>query len=227
MKTQNKPRILTFDLETVGALNSSMGHVQTFGAKWLGEKHIEALDIRSYPEAKPWESWYLLKDLTERFINQADMVVTYFGKGFDMKMVQTPLLTKGVIVAPVPHVDLYFTGKAHTLVGRGSLDAQLTYHKIKEQKFHLDPEVWLKAMHGDPASLDLLLKRVKSDVRATEQLYLLYRPMVRTHPRLTLGDCHNCGSNHTTMQGRKITAAGKIHHRYQCQDCGAWGYIKA
>jgi len=226
----SSPRILTFDLETIGAMNSAYGQVVNFGAKWLGHPKVYVRDIRSYPgwRKAPWDSFSLLNELAQNYIAKADMIVTFFGKDFDWKMAQTPLLKNDVILPPVPHVDLYWVGKTHTKIGRGSLDAALTYYGAEEQKYHVNPEVWRRAMHHDGPSLDILRERVASDVRATEWLYLKERPLVRQHPRLLAGraNCANCGSGRLSSQGFRITRAGHRHQRFQCQDCGAWGFEK-
>lgn len=224
--SETSPRILTLDLETVGQMDSSYGEVITYGAKWLGEDKVIVKDLRDFKlyKTEPWNSAALLNDLAD-LIDSADMLVTFFGTGFDLPMIKAMMTKNGRFLRPVPHVDLYYVNKFHHKIGRGSLDAALTFFEMNEQKMHLAPLVWLKAMRGNKEAMDLIKSRCESDVRATEELYLKLRPLVRTHPRLTLGVCRNCGSNNVTRQGTKITSAGVKHQQIKCQNCGAWGSL--
>lgn len=210
-------------------MDSSYGEVIAWAAKWLGNDTVMSRDLRYYKKeykAEPWNSVYLLSGLAD-IIDKADMVVTFYGKGFDWPMIQTPLTAIGRFVRPVPHTDLYYINKHHHKIGRGSLDAALTYYQLQEQKMHLPPLTWLKAMRGHPASMDLIIERARSDVRATEEFYLKIRPLIGGHPRLTFGLCIKCGANGVTYQGYKITAAGIKHRQFQCQECGGWGTERA
>jgi hypothetical protein len=219
-------KILTIDLETVGAMNSSYGHVITAAAKFLGDKQVWVRDTRDYKESRkhPWNSLPLLNDLAD-VIDGSDMLVGFYSKDFDYKMITTPLLRAGRFIKPLPHVDLYWIAKFHLKLGRGSLDALSQYLGV-ESKFHLPPETWVKAMHGDKASMDLLKERASSDVRITEECYLKLRPLIRQHPRLLAGraNCRVCQGTHLQSRGHLITSNGIEHARYQCRDCGAWGY---
>lgn len=218
-------KILTFDLETVGQMDSSYGQVIAYAAKWLESDDVIVKDIRDFQQYKkePWESTELLESLAD-LIDEADMVVTFYGKGFDWKMVQTPLTKVDRVLPPVPHVDLYYVNRYHHKIGRGSLDAALTYFELQEQKMHMSPVIWRMAMRGNTAAMDKIKARAASDVRATEELYLKLRPLIRMHPRLASGTCKNCGGNHVSWQGKRMTAAGVTHRRFQCQECGAWGF---
>jgi DNA polymerase elongation subunit (family B) len=220
------PRILTLDLETVGQMDSSYGEVITYGAKWLGEPTVIIKDLRDFKlyKKEPWNSAALLSDLAD-LIDSADMIVTFFGTGFDLPMIKAMMTKIDRYLKPVQHVDLYYVNKYHHKLGRGSLDAALTFFEMNEQKLHLAPLVWLKAMHGNAEAMDLIKTRCESDVKATEELYLKLRPLIRTHPRLTLQLCRVCGGNNVTWKGSKITSAGVRHKQYQCQQCGAWGSV--
>jgi DNA polymerase elongation subunit (family B) len=225
--------ILTFDLETVGQIgSSSYGQIVTWAAKWLDHDEVMVKDLRDFKKsykAEPWDSTQLLAALAD-VIDQSDMVVTFFGKGFDWPMVQTPLTKVNRFLKPVPHIDLYYVNKLHHKIGRGSLDAALTYFELEEQKFHLSPLVWRKAMRGNSEAMDLLKERCASDVRATEYLYLKLRPLIQGHPRLAAGDkvifCNKCGSK-TERRGTYVTSAGRIRQRVKCTslECGGWGTV--
>ena len=225
-------KILTFDLETVGQMDSSYGQVVTWGAKWLGDDTVTVKDLRDFKHSyktQPWDSTELLCSLAD-VIDEADMVVTFYGKGFDWQMIQGPLTKIDRYLKPVPHIDLYFINKHHHKLGRGSLDAALTFFEIQEQKMHLSPLVWRKAMRGNSEAMDLLRERCASDVRATEQFYLKVRPLIQGHPRVIGGDkvalCAKCGGK-TEKRGTYVTAAGKLRQRVKCTslECGGWGTV--
>lgn len=216
---------LTFDVESIGAMNSAYGQVVTWAAKWSDSDDVIVKDIRDFKQYKtePWESTQLLSALAD-LMDGADMLISYFGKGYDLKVIQGPLTKIDRFLPTVPHIDLYYTSKAYHKLGRGSLDAALTYFGLDEQKFHLPPSTWLQAMHGDNGAMDLLKERAASDVIATEQLYYKLRPLIRTHPKLSQGECNKCGSNYMTSQGQRITATGRVRRRLKCESCGGWQY---
>src|SRR5690349_4483937 len=143
-------RILLFDIETTH-LKADFGTVLAFGYKWLDEPEAQVLAISDY---KGWQ-----KDLTDdkklvseayKVLAKADVWVTYFGKGFDVKYLNAKLLEHKLPVLPnVPHVDLYYTVKGNLAISRKSLANVAYYLDFESEKSPVTGRLWKQAMVGN------------------------------------------------------------------------------
>ncbi len=223
MKT-NEPKILFFDIETTN-LKADFGTVLCIGYKWLGKPKVYVPEIREY------ESWDtdrtddsgLVGDFLEVY-EQADMVVSYFGKGFDCKYLNAKLLEYDLGVLPnTPHVDLFYTVKANLALSRKSLQ-NVAYHlNLSNEKTPVEGKIWKRAATGHGPSVKYIVDHCRADVLILEEAYLRLRPLVRLHPRVRgYEPCRVCGSDHLQSRGRALTTTKGARYRYQCQDCGAW-----
>lgn len=222
--SDSKSKILIWDIES-SHLKADWATLLCIGYKWYGEPEVYVPSLMSY---KGWT-----KDVTDdrklvtafhKTLMEADMLVTYFGKGFDIKMIQSKFLEYGLPVIPnIPHVDLFFTVKSNMTLTRKSLDNVSHYLGLNNEKTHLDGKTWKKAMAGHVDSMNYVIEHCKADVLVLEELYTKLRPMVRVHPRVAeYGSCNNCGSNHLQRRGYALTTTQGKRVRAQCQDCGAW-----
>lgn len=110
-----------------------------------------------------------LKDHLESF----DCWVTYYGKGFDVKMLDTRLLKWGYQpVVKKPHIDMYYTLKAHLLTARRSQGHLLHWLDAPEQKMSVGAEMWNQILH-DPTgeAMATMIKRCESDCKGLESLF--------------------------------------------------------
>lgn len=122
-------------------------------------------------------------------INKYDIVVTYYGKGFDIPYLRSKalhyglefpgfvrelVLTRNTIKTTtkslIYHWDLYFAVKSKLNLSRKSLDNVCDYLGI-EGKTPLDKETWRTAKYGDVKSLQEVLNHCKGDVIILEELH--------------------------------------------------------
>lgn len=126
---------------------------ETFVVKKAGEDHEVVLKARAR-------------------LNEADAWVTYYGRGFDIRMLNTRLLQHGE--RPIEkrhHVDMYYHLASHLLTARRSQSHLLSWLHTPEQKMGVSAEVW-NAVLRDPAThLPTMVKRCESDTRGLEALY--------------------------------------------------------
>ena len=221
----SKPRILVFDIETTH-LKPDFGTVLCIGYKWFGESKTKVLSITDYPEfAKdPTNDKPLVKDFL-KIMQEADVFVTYFGKGFDVKYIQSKCLEYGLGIVPnTAHVDLFFAVKGNMALSRKSLGNVGLYLRLDASKTPLDGRIWKRAMTGHAPSIKYIVKHCYSDVDLTAELYEKLRPIVRQHPRVGgINACRACGEKKKLQRrGYGVTVLRGPQYRIQCMVCSHW-----
>lgn len=218
------PRILLFDIETTH-LKADFGTLLCFGFKWFGESKVEVPSIADFSAWKkdPTNDKGLVKAAAE-VLSSADMWVTYYGKGFDVKYLNSKLLEHDLPVLPnIPHVDLFYTVRGNLALSRKSLANVSYFLKLDATKTPVEGRIWKRAMVGHEDSLRYIIRHCRSDVLVLEEAYLKLRPLVRTHPRVRgFGPCRFCGSEELQRRGRVINALKKEKQRVVCKECGGW-----
>jgi uncharacterized protein len=169
-----------------------------------------------------------LKQLYEA-ICEADAVVTYNGKKFDIPRLNSAFIENGFDVpAPYQQIDLYQTVKRVFSWPSMKLDyvagKLLGENKVK----HEGHELWVKCMAGDPEAWARMREYNMQDVVITEKLYDKLLPWIPNHPNVLLYTddpsgiaCTYCGSLSYQKRGPRQLATG-LYHQYRCNDCGAW-----
>jgi uncharacterized protein YprB with RNaseH-like and TPR domain len=218
----SSPRILTYDIECTD-LNSDWGVLLCVGYKWLGDKDPTVISILDYPGKDFLDDSNLVKAF-HQVISKADMVITYFGKGFDEPWMKGKYMLYDVpALANVPHIDLFYTAKSNTRLSRKSLDNLVTEFRVGK-KYNVSRRNWRLAKIGDPAGIKEVMKHCFVDVNLTEKLYLTkLRPYVRQHPRIAGWlPCRHCGSTRLQSRGLALYVTKNSRTRVQCQSCGGW-----
>lgn len=223
---QNSPKILVYDIE-VSDLRSRWGILLCVGYTYYGSGAVECPSVLDY---SPEKGGFTRRDygLVRDFIkihNEADMVVTWYGKGFDAKWLNGKALEYGLpFLAPVPHVDLCFTAKANFKAGGNSLKNISEVAGFRASKTPLDCQTWRRAAVGEEPAIRNVIKHCIADVAMTAEAYERMRPLVRMHPRLgALGHCGTCGSERLVSKGKAVTKYKGEYNRFKCSDCGSWG----
>jgi uncharacterized protein YprB with RNaseH-like and TPR domain len=114
----------------------------------------------------------IVRELLEELKN-VDVVITYYGTGFDVKFLRTrALYWKYLFPAygSIYHFDVYYRARALLATHRKSLDAVTTFFGI-EGKTPILLATWQKAMYGNKAALKEVLVHNVEDVKITEELF--------------------------------------------------------
>jgi len=220
-------RVMLFDIES-SDLEASFGHTLCFGYKYLGDKQTRVLSLRDFPEPPKEEEpdAHLLVRVNDLLTNRADIIVTYYGKEFDRKFLNTRMLMCGL--SPLPplsheHVDLYYTARGNLKLHSNRLQAVSESLGCPYSKTPVRADTWRRAQRGDPKSMRYVIDHCRLDVDILEWCYLKLRAFVRQHPRVGLGgSCRACGGTAFQRRGFTITKAGGRAQRLQCQKCGMW-----
>ncbi len=192
------------------------GHIVAVGWKILGHGPTQ------YADAWPYNDRKSRKDMIRQIhavLETADAIVTYNGKGFDMRKLNGEFILFGLKPLPkIPHIDLYQTAKGLGLVS-GKLEYVLKHYgegtKGKTGGFAL----WQGYMEGDEKCRHRMRIYNKRDVRRTSALHTRLSPYITNYPRLhDHPNCPRCGSKDTKRDGYRRLEFFKVE-KFQCQKC--------
>lgn len=231
-------KILVFDIEASN-LQANFGTTLCVGYKWVGKKRVHILGLDDFNEVceccnrikNPSDD----KELVSRFAEvmaQADAMVSWYGKGFDIPFLQTRLLAWGLPpLPPVPHIDgCRDIAQKHLKLHSNRLAVVQEFLGLKDAKTPLTPEHWTKARNGELSGLRYVEEHCRKDVLVLEEAYLKLRQLMPRHPNVALMEnykngCPTCGGQnlvaHDKRQGGYVTGT-RGYSMLQCKDCGVW-----
>jgi uncharacterized protein YprB with RNaseH-like and TPR domain len=228
-------KILYLDIETTpnradvwGLWNQTVSLTQLressrlmcFAAKWDGEERTHFLS--------EWTDGAYMIDVAHEMLGEADVVVHYNGKKFDI-----PVLYKEFVLAeldppaPFQEIDLLNVVRKRFRFPSNKLDYVATALLGEGKVKHSGHELWVRCMAGDPKAHREMERYNRQDVILLEDLYYRVLSWIPSHPHRGLymdaiGDvCSNCGSDDLRREGFAYTTVGKFQ-RYQCRACGTW-----
>ncbi len=232
MPKKNPFRILVYDIEATN-LVGDFGQVICVGYKWYGDarKTPTILRIDDYPSFK--------KDRTDdsevckAFFDlaaTADMCITWYGKVYDHRFLQTRLVYAGhnERLDAGAHLDLYYTARFKLKLSSNRLASVQRFLGLADAKTELNCQQWAWARAGYKKGIDYVVDHCKKDVLVTEQAYERLRPLVSQHPNLNQmrpnadGDetkyCSACGSSRVKQIGY-IPEITNRWIKYRCENC--------
>ena len=155
-------------------------------------------------------------------LDDADIVVHFNGKKFDVPIINREFLKHGFYPpSPYKQVDLYQTCKQFRFE-RNSLKSILKELGLENKLENEGFQLWVDCMEGKRDAWKKMREYNQHDVFILEPLYKRILPWISRHPLVNEGlACTRCGSKNTQRRGiaRAIT---QVYQRYQCQACGGW-----
>jgi uncharacterized protein YprB with RNaseH-like and TPR domain len=123
----------------------------------------------------------VVRELKEE-LESYDCWVTYYGKGFDLPMLNTRLLKWGY--PPVdkrPHLDLYFTLKHQLNTSRKSLGHLVSWLNLpnQEEKMGVSADTWNQIAVDFNKNIKILISRCESDTFILRNLYEKTKHLIR------------------------------------------------
>lgn len=232
-------KILTIDIETRPSLayvwglwdqNVGLNQVEEFGtviswaAKWYGEKKVYfASDHHDGHAAMVKKAWEML--------DEADAVVGYNSKAFDMKHLNREFVLAGY-PPPSPYVDidLMHVVKQRFRFTSNKLQHVSTELGIGSKLQHDGFDLWLRCMKNDNKAWSTMKKYNMQDVVLTEKVYERLLPWIKSHPHRGLhgGDptaCGRCGHTESIRRGYRTTQTSS-YVVLQCKGCGGYSQAK-
>lgn len=222
-----RPRILLYDIETTD-LELDFGNMVAFGYAYFGHPQVKVLSLLDF--ADPCASCGLVDAVSDAklvraawaILGGADMWVTWYGKQFDIKALNTRALdAKLKPLPPIPHIDLYWTARNNLRLSSNRLANVQDFLRLPTSKTPLTKRVWRQAQAGHVPSLRYIIRHCRRDVACLGEAYSILRPWVRQHPRVgDRGACRVCGSPALHRHGTRVTVTQGAQIRLACQACG-------
>ncbi len=108
-----------------------------------------------------------------------DCWASYYGKGFDIPMLQARLLKWGLPkIEKKRHLDMYFGVARKIATSRRSLAHLVSWLKLPEQKMNVSADDWASYATDPKKIKKTMIKRCESDCAVTEKLYSRTRHLV-------------------------------------------------
>ena len=219
-----EPKILFFDIESTG-LNATFGTILCIGSKWYGDKKVATPTILDDNKSM-LDDKGLVKTFSKTW-NEADYVVSWYGKRFDVPMIETKMLKHKLgPLAPKYHLDLWEAARKQFKLHSNRLAAFEQFLGTTDTKSAIDFDSWLRAAHGDKRAIAEVVDHCRRDVLVLEQVFDRLRPWLDKEPPRALftgkqDACPSCGSSHIERRGFKV-AATRLYQQLHCSDCGRW-----
>lgn len=228
-------RILALDLETSpnlahvwGLWQQNVGinqieastEVICYGGRWYGERGVTVKNVHH-------DGKQAMLDFAWQQLDEADAVMGWNSRGFDVKHLQREFLEAGMPPpSPFKDLDLMIAVKAKFRFPSNKLDYVSQRLGVGQKVKHEGFEMWRKCLAGDDAAWNRMVRYQKQDVNLLISVYDRLRPWISTHPNVALIDgiengCVQCGSTNLQHRGWAVTATSR-YKRYQCQNCGRW-----
>lgn len=197
---------------------AEVGTVICWAAKWHGKPAVEfRSDHHDGHEAMARRAWEL--------IDEADAVISYNGRAFDMKHLRREWVLAG-LTPPTPHkdIDLLNVVRRNFKFASSKLDHVSQELGLGSKVRHSGFDLWLGCMAGDDKAWATMRRYNVGDVKLTERLYDRLLPWIDGHPNRALydpdlkGGCPRCGSTKYRARGYKSTAVAN-YRRYECLSC--------
>jgi len=189
--------------------------LMSFAAKWQDKKSFIYRDVDHHGLVEMCEHVACLLD-------EADLVVHYYGDNFDVPMIRSQLQVMGIDQpSSFRTVDLYKVVKKNFHLASYSLAYVCKYFGLKHQKGERLTD--LPMTDKEWASNR---KYNIGDVKATEELFALMLPFTPPQPQNALRNkdvmtCGRCGSIDLERRGYKVLNQS-IYQQYQCRACKGW-----
>lgn len=196
---------------------ANSGYVLCWSAKWLGERNVHFSSLQH-------TSSRAMLAKVHRLLNQADAVVHYNGKAFDIPTLNKEFVTHHMKPpSPYKQVDLLQVVRAEFAFPSKKLDYVAQTLGLGKKIRHPGFQMWVRCMRKDPLAWRAMEAYNRRDVAILEKLYNRLLPWIRVHPNhgTFVNDtvCPNCGEKALQSKGLAATQL-LLYRRYVCKACG-------
>ena len=172
-----------------------------WSAKWHKQKEIMF-------SSKHVATEIAMLDELWRLLDEADVVVHYNGRKFDIPTINKEFLLNGYAPpSPYKQIDLLSITRQQFRFPSNKLDYVAQQLGLGKKHPHIGFELWVKCMENDPKAWKMMEKYNKQDVVLLEKLYIELLPWITSHPNMGLyvdADrpvCTNCGGTNLYKRG--------------------------
>lgn len=195
-----------------------LGEILCFSAKWFGDDELLFYDNREDRLAMIQAAWNLL--------DQADVVIHYYGSEFDVKWLNREFLENGFPPPrPFKQLDLKKIVAKSFRFPSNKLQVISTKLGLAGKVDHEGFPLWTKCMDGDEEAWGRMEEYNRQDVVLLEELYEMVLPWIPAHPHRSLyggsSGCPTCGFEALEDAGFTYTKVSKFA-QYRCPSCGSF-----
>lgn len=234
-----QPKVLLFDIETTpltvktwhtGKQRISFDQIMeewfllSYSGKWLFDSKVFG-SVLTPAEVLHKDDFRITKEIWHYF-DQADVIIAHNGNGFDIPKSQTRFLAHRLAPpSPFQTIDTLLIARKNFRLSSNKLD-YIGQLMLNERKLHTEYSLWLRCLEGDPQALSDMLTYNKQDVLLLEDIYVLLRPWIKSHPNMGIfmeahePSCPNCGSTDIKECGYYTTSVNRFL-AFRCNSCGA------
>lgn len=194
------------------------GYTLCWAAKWLGQKTVTFRSRWTHGDKK------MIADAYE-FLNEADAVIHYNGKKFDIPTLNADFIAAGY---PPPdsyaEIDLLLAVRSRFRRYSNKLDEVAKWLGVGAKLQHKGMELWTECMERRRESCRVMKEYNIQDVHLLEDVYNRLLPWIKNHPNYALyvnndrPTCAKCGSVNVKKNGFEYTKTQK-YQRYRCCEC--------
>lgn len=195
--------------------------VLCWAGKWVGDKSIHFASIMD-------GSYSQMIKKVHKLIDEADAIITYNGKKFDLPTLNKEfLLQKLPPPSPYKDIDLLQTVRNKFKFASNKLDYIAQELGVGMKVSHEGMPLWIECMSKNPKAWKLMKKYNIQDVKLTEEVYFKLQGWLVTsfnHNMFKQHEgrvCPACGGTHLQKRGYSVASLRK-YQRFQCMDCGKW-----
>lgn len=222
-------KIIAYDIEASG-LKADFGFLLCAAFGDVNTDEVTLLSLSQFGKGNPLSYEKKLVQAVAEEISKADVLVSYYGKGFDRPFLNAKMLEYGLPVLPnIPEIDLYFTVKSNLAISRKSLQNVAYYAKVENEKTPVEGRLWKAAQMGNKTALRAIEAHNIADVKVLRDVYMQLRPLVRQHPRINSGATglckYGCTGGKLQKRGLYISKNKNPQQRIQCRECGGWDLV--
>jgi len=198
----------------------------SWSAKWLFGSEIMS-GVLTHKEAKRKDDLRILNTIW-KLLDSADIVIAHNAKRFDVPILNGRFLIHKM-KPPMYYQTIDTLQIARSTFGFSSNKLDYINQLLEiDGKKETDFQLWVDCYNGDRQALRRLVEYNKHDVVILEELYVLLRPWIKSHPNLGvyvdtgLEVCPICGNSHLHWEGFYYTPVGR-YEAFRCEICGAIG----
>jgi hypothetical protein len=243
------PKLLFIDIETSPILMTSWSQRPPYAGavyvlrdtyilmaswKWGHERKVHTAALPDYPRYKRnrHDDSALCADL-RGLLDAADIVVAHNGDAFDIKKINSRLITNGFQPpSPFKTIDTLKAARRAFKFDSNKLDNIGRYLDEGRKIPNTGAALWRGCVEdGDPKSWRTMRRYCKQDTELLARVYERVKPWMVNHPNMNLYKairdrppgipCPTCESTNTQRRGVAVKLKTRCH-RHQCQECGSW-----
>lgn len=202
---------------------ADLSYILVFGYKWLGAEAQSIHLTKEEFEENPHTDRPILEKAL-KVMDQADLLVTWYGKGHDFPYLASRLAQSGLYLdASTQHLDLMDVAKKRLRLSSNSMNAAASFFGLPK-KMYVSPKLWVDCWAGKYQALEDMATYCRQDCNVLEDLYTKMIGLGVSIPDAAkisgIEGCPSCGSSRITGKGYRVTKVRK-YQRLQCLECGS------